>query len=345
MKKKKLIIGSAMMVGTAGVVGLGGLTIHADDIQQIAASAVPVANEYGLYPSVMIAQAILESDGGTSQLASQYNNYFGVKYISGEGVDLPTNEYIDGEPQTIVQKFQVYDSVSDSFISQANLLRSDYYSGTWRENTNSYLDATAYLQGRYATDPNYANLLNGIISEYDLTAYDDGSYTTPAATSENGGYVVQVGDTLSSIAQAYGVSVDQLASENGIANTDQISIGQVLTIPGATAGNSGAPSSTGTYTVQENDSLWSIAQANGTTAANLAAINGISTDSVLQIGQQLSLSGESGSVASGTTYTVKSGDTLSAIAAEYGTTADQIAAENGLANADTLAIGETLNIG
>ena len=345
MKKKTIAAGIIAAVGAAS--SFSGLTVQADSIQNIAASAVPVANEYGLYPSVMIAQAILESGGGTSLLASQYNNYFGVKYTSGAGVDLPTTEYVNGSPETVVAKFQAYDSPTDSFADQGALLQN-YYSGTLRENASSYQDATAALQGHYATDPNYANLLNNIISTYDLTAYDGGGATTPAAAGQaasGNSYTVQSGDTLSSIAAANGTTVAALAAANGIGNTNQLSIGQVLQLTdGGTA--SVSADSTGGYTVKAGDSLWSIAQANGTTASNLAAVNGLSADSILQIGQSLQLTGTAAAAgtASSDTYTVKAGDTLSAIAAANGTTVDALVSLNGLASANSIAIGQTLNL-
>ncbi|HBA1104967.1 TPA: autolysin, partial [Enterococcus faecium] len=52
---------------------------------------------------------------------------------------------------------------------------SYYYSGAWKSNTRSYTEATAWLQGRYATDTSYASKLNNLIATYNLTQYDSGS--------------------------------------------------------------------------------------------------------------------------------------------------------------------------
>jgi flagellum-specific peptidoglycan hydrolase FlgJ len=348
-KKKKAIAGAAF---TLGVAGIGGITASAESIQNLAASAVPVADEYGLYPSVMIAQAILESGSGTSELAANYNNYFGVKYISGAGVDIPTTEYINGVAQNVTETFQVYASASESFAAHASLL-SNYYPGTLKENTGSYLDALNALQGRYATDPNYANLLNSIISTYDLTAYDGGSYTTEAAAvvpSSEGAYIVKAGDSLWGIAQTNGTTAENLASLNGIDSSTVLSIGQSLILGGSpTSSSVSNASASSTYTVQAGDSLWGIAFANGTTSANLASLNGIGENSFLQIGQQLLLSGQanqtqaSNTTASGS-YIVKAGDTLSAIAAANGRSVSDLAALNGLADANVLAVGQVLSI-
>ena len=68
-------------------------------INRIAASAKPVADANGLYPSIMIAQAILESNWGTSQLANApYYNLFGIQgSYQGKSVIFPTHEYINGK--------------------------------------------------------------------------------------------------------------------------------------------------------------------------------------------------------------------------------------------------------
>ncbi|MDR0300393.1 MAG: LysM peptidoglycan-binding domain-containing protein [Streptococcaceae bacterium] len=357
-KKKKMMIGAAMTLASAGI---GGITASAATISEIAQSAVPVANEYGLYPSVMIAQAILESGSGQSELASVYNNYFGIKYTYGQGVDLPTTEYIDGVAQTVTQTFQVYGSIAESFDAHAQLLVS-YYPGTLQANTNSYLDATASLQGHYATDPNYANLLNSIIASYDLTAYDGGGATTLATASTSSGdggqYTVRAGDSLWSIANANGISVADLTNLNGLSTDSILQVGQVLSLSGTSsspaANNSvGGMASSTAYTVQSGDSLWSIAQANGMTVSQLASLNGISEDSILSIGQQISLSASVGlSVSQQSTsggenassYVVQAGDTLSAIANQYGVSVEEIASANGLSDANVLAVGQVLNI-
>lgn len=149
-------------------------------IQQIVPFAKQYANYYGLYPSVMMAQSILESDWGRSTLAqSPNNNYFGIKGdYNGNKVNMPTKEWDGSKYITIDSYFRVYPNIAASFADNGNKLRnglswsSSYYSGTWRENTNSYRDATAYLQGRYATDKDYANKLNNLITNYNLDQYD-----------------------------------------------------------------------------------------------------------------------------------------------------------------------------
>lgn len=224
-------------------------------IDSIGYSAASVADANDLYASVMIAQALLESSYGTSGLAAAPNyNLFGVKgSYGGQTVYMPTAEYLNGEWVTVTEPFRSYPSYTESFQDHANVLKTTiassgnyHYSDVWKSNTTSYMDATAALAGRYATDPNYASKLNWLISAYGLTAYDSGStvattgYENQASSDQTAigqssatvagqTYTVASGDTLWGIAEKYGVSVDQLMASNGI-TAELITVGQVLQV-------------------------------------------------------------------------------------------------------------------
>lgn len=240
-------------------------------IAQIGPVASQIADANDLYASVMIAQALLESGNGGSGLSqAPYYNLFGVKgTYNGQAVYMPTLEYLNGQWVTMNEPFRQYNSYWESMQDHADVLRGtsfatgvSHYSGTWKSNTTSYLDATAYLTGRYATDPGYAGKLNYLISAYNLTQYDtpswsqpttatsqtttsDVSYeetsyestettateTTATSTASTSGevYTVVSGDTLWDIASAYGITVDQLMENNGL-TSDAISVGQQLAV-------------------------------------------------------------------------------------------------------------------
>ncbi|NCE77202.1 N-acetylmuramidase, partial [Anaerotruncus sp. X29] len=153
MDKKLLALGVTAVLSPLAIASHA----QAASVQDIINQAVPVAKANNLYPSVAIAQGILESGGGTSYLASHYNNVFGVKWTYGQKASLMTKEVINGKWVDIVQDFQVYPSFTASFQAYARLLRNNpIYSGAWRENAPTYQHATAWLQGRYATDTSYA---------------------------------------------------------------------------------------------------------------------------------------------------------------------------------------------
>ncbi|MEX2462538.1 MAG: glycoside hydrolase family 73 protein [Paenibacillaceae bacterium] len=121
--------------------------------------------------SITIAQAILESASGGS---APGNNLFGIK---GKGQQLDTKEYVNGEWVTIKDSFRVYDSWSDSVRDHSDFLldnirytRSGFFE---RCRILDYKGAAQALQNAgYATDPQYATKLIGLIEAYKLWQYD-----------------------------------------------------------------------------------------------------------------------------------------------------------------------------
>ncbi|MRG89972.1 glycoside hydrolase family 73 protein [Limosilactobacillus reuteri] len=150
--------------------------IQAKFINRIAPAAQQIGREYDLYPSIIIAQAALESDWGCSTLGkAPNNNLFGVKgYFARQTVAQPTTEYDDqGHKFQVVSNFRQYASEYEALRDYAQTLEAPLYQGVHRQNTKDYRDATRALRGRYATDPEYDRKLNQLIDTYRLTKYDD----------------------------------------------------------------------------------------------------------------------------------------------------------------------------
>lgn len=100
------------------------------------------------------------------------------------------------------------------------------------------------------------------------------------------------------------------------------------------------------YTVVRGDTLSGIAARYGTTYQKIAADNGIANPNLIYPGQVLKIYTNGGGNSGGSerTYTVKPGDTLSGIAAQFGTTYQKIAADNGIANPNLIYPGQVLVI-
>ncbi|EMF0514490.1 peptidoglycan DD-metalloendopeptidase family protein [Enterococcus hirae] len=167
-------------------------------IRKIGESARKIGQENDLYASVMIAQAILESASGQSQLAQAPNyNLFGIKgTYNGKGVSFATQEDLgNGTLYTTQATFRQYENYEDSLNDYAQLLKegltgnSHFYDGVWKSNAKTYQEATKFLTGRYATDTSYDKKLNGLIETYDLTTYDK-EVAGPQLSKE--GYIVPV---------------------------------------------------------------------------------------------------------------------------------------------------------
>ncbi len=189
-------------------------------------------------------------------------------------------------------------------------------------------------------------------------------------------YKVQPGDSLTNLASQYNLSVADLAKANNLSVTSNLLIGQVITIPGSdsaatsssskntrtsSSSSSSKASYTGTYKVKAGDGLINLAREYGVSTAELAAANNISPTAGLFVGQTLkvpsskastgsSSSGTSSSVSSSAAvttsgnYTVKSGDSLTRLANQYGISVSQLASVNGLKSNAQLQVGQKITI-
>lgn len=151
-------------------------------LKKIADDAQEIGQKEGIYASVMMAQAILESGSGNSLLSSEPNhNLFGIKGSYKESsVTFNTLEQdSSGQSYQIRAQFRKYPSYKESLEDYADLIKNgltgnpDFYKPTWKSETKDYKEATKYLEGRYATDRQYSQKLNAIIEAYDLTKYDE----------------------------------------------------------------------------------------------------------------------------------------------------------------------------
>ncbi|MFC0378165.1 glycoside hydrolase family 73 protein [Levilactobacillus acidifarinae] len=140
-------------------------------IKKMAAPAVRVYQQNGqVLPSIVIAQAILESSWGTSQLFLQANNPFGVKgAYQGSSKEFWTAEYVNNKRIKVKAAFRDYPNLTDAILDHDALLKQNYFKGT----VTDYQTAAKLLQTNgYATDPDYAKKLTNVIATYNLNQYD-----------------------------------------------------------------------------------------------------------------------------------------------------------------------------
>lgn len=181
--------------------------------------------------------------------------------------------------------------------------------------------------------------------------------TNTNANSAVASYTVQSGDTLSGIASQFGMSYSQLAQINNIANPNRIYVGQVLRVGGTQASSVNTvsqpqrsnTSAAGSYTVQSGDTLSGIASRLGVSYEQLAQSNGIANPNRIYVGQVLLVNGQATSyqapaAASHGAYTVQSGDSLSAIAAQHGLDWRALAQRNNLQAPYTIYVGQQLSL-
>ena len=283
-------------------------------INSLAPIAQRVASENDLYPSVLIAQASLESNFGTSGLAVAPNyNLFGIKgTYNGNSVSMLTwEERADGTYYQTTAAFRKYANHEESIRNYATFFNSNswsrtYYYRVFRSHTNTYLDSTAALAGTYATDSSYAVKLNSIISQYNLTQYDGESTNTGpvVGNTKEVTHTVVSGDSLWLISARYGSTVAQIMEWNGL-SSNVIYVGQTLTVskPKETAPAPEIVTETGTetdavtkpvttqktHTVVSGDYLIKIGTAYGVSVAQLKEWNNLTGD-IIFVGQNLKVS-------------------------------------------------------
>lgn len=186
-----------------------------------------------------------------------------------------------------------------------------------------------------------------------------------------GSYTVKAGDTLSKIAARYGTTYQELARINHIPNPNLILVGQVLSLsaqpapaPVPVVTTTSDKAVNGLYTVRPGDTLARIAAANDTTVVQLASANHLADANSITVGQVLRMwaapvastpapaaAAPVPTVAAPVVatpkavngeYTVRAGDTLSSIAAANGMTVAQLVADNHLASANSITVGQVL---
>jgi LysM repeat protein len=189
--------------------------------------------------------------------------------------------------------------------------------------------------------------------------------TSAGAAHADERYTVRPGDTVSHIAARTGTTVAAIARTNALPDPGRILVGQVLTIPSASAGTSAAPARPTTataatapavrYTVRAGDTVSAVARRHGTSVAAIVAANHLDRRALIRIGQVLTIPGKAattGAPSASTTaaappttsYAVVAGDTLTSIAGRHGTTVAALARLNGIPSSAVLQIGQSLRV-
>jgi len=123
--------------------------------------AKQIENEFKIPWQVVISQAGLESAWGTSALAVNYNNLFGIKAKKWwKSILLWTNEEINGKMIRKKEPFRIYDSIEESFRDYANfLIKNPRYANAFNYSNDPIKFAIEIAKAWYATDSNYASKL------------------------------------------------------------------------------------------------------------------------------------------------------------------------------------------
>lgn len=144
-------------------------------LQLVVPAAIHTAEATGIPASITIAQAILESDWGRSQLAREARNFFGIKNVPwDEGyMEFPTVEYVAGRRTLVRAEFEDFTSVEACFAAHARLLsQAARYRQAMEKTGDPFVFTSELARAGYSTDPFYAGKLWSLVRRYDLGQYD-----------------------------------------------------------------------------------------------------------------------------------------------------------------------------
>lgn len=250
-----------------------------DDYERYVLTYYPLAVEqmerYGIPASITLAQGLLESGAGKSELARKSNNHFGIKADkswNGKSVSSMDNGRLC--------KFRKYKEVRDSYEDHSKFLAGkERYAGLFRLKRTDYKGwAKGLRKAGYAEDRQYPQKLISLIERYNLQQYDSKGYlkrrNNIADTSSriNGVpyTVANEGETMKDVARRTGVPARKLRKYNDIIDKRNPVPGERLYLKKK---RSKAAKGTEFHTTGGSESLYSIAQEYGIRLMDLYDLN------------------------------------------------------------------------
>lgn len=255
--------------------------------------------KYGIPASITLAQGVLESGAGKSELARKANNHFGIKCHGWTG----RKSYHDDDERN--ECFRAYDNAYESYLDHSVFLSSSRrYSSLFKLKHTDYKGWAKGLKAcGYATLPTYAERLIDIIQLYKLHRYDtehkfdkyqleqmrqNGPIRRVFQFNKNYYVVARKGDTFRKIGEDMDISYRKLAKFNERDKNDQLEEGEMVWLqkkrrkaPKDYKGR--------LHYVREGESMYSISQKYGIRLKRLYKMNNLPPDYVIQVGDKLKL--------------------------------------------------------
>lgn len=272
-------------------------------INQYRDLAIEQMLKFKIPASITLAQGLLESGAGYSELATKGNNHFGIKCHGWTG---RKTYHDDDEAQ---ECFRAYNNVYESYEDHSLLLsRQPRYRSLFSLDGDDYKGwAHGLKKCGYATSPTYAQKLIGIIELYKLQQYDKAkkydrfmeSRAYKDSPSAKGGIqhpihrynknyyiVVKQDDTFRSIGKELGLSYRKIAKYNERNKRDKLVVGETIYLKKKQK-KADKTYKNRPHTVKPGESMYSIAQYYGMRVKSLYKKNGLSPDYVPKVGDKL----------------------------------------------------------
>lgn len=256
-------------------------------IEKWSSVALEQMEEHKIPASIILAQGILESGYGTSKLAQEGNNHFGIKCHDWKGDKI----FHDDDQKN--ECFRKYLSAAESFNDHSLfLVNRSRYSFLFNFSTDDYKSwAKGLKKAGYATNPKYADKLIKLIEQHELYTFDlyfkENRYVQNEETEkileqpvenkikENPNktkYIVaQSGDTFYQLAERFGLTLMQLHNYNDFPPEKDVLIegDKVYITPKRRASKKHKQ-----IALEENKSLLEVSQTYGVKLKRLIKLNG-----------------------------------------------------------------------
>ncbi len=255
--------------------------------------AIEQMARYKIPASITLAQGLLESGAGQSELTRRSHNHFGIKCGGNwNGKTIYHDDDARGEC------FRVYKNARESYEDHSRFLANrPRYASLFKLKRTDYKGwAHGLKKAGYATNPNYAGSLIGIIELYDLHQYDTRSRKsghtvsiTPHETylANKLLYIIaRQGDSFEELSEEFGISERKLRKYNDLYKGYRLQAGDVIYLQKK---NKKALKPYILHKVEPGESMHSISQRYGMRLKNLYRLNKKSEDDALRAGDYLRL--------------------------------------------------------
>lgn len=280
-------------------------------IRQYEDIAVSEMQRSGIPASIKLAQAILESNCGKSELACKANNHFGIKCggsWDGRTYHREDDDYQNG--QLVKSCFREFDSVRDSYMAHSDFLtdpaKANRYGSLFKLDITDYKGwATGLSKAGYATDPQYAKRLIDIIEKYELYRFDNEYQNDFVAGSPPPSRGFQLaksindvqytlalkGDNAIIIAERNAISVNRLMryNENISSKEKELKAGTIVYLEPKKAKYHGKEKY---HVLQDGEDLSTVAQQYGVKLDALLRRNGLEAGQTPAVRQKIMLKGK-----------------------------------------------------
>ena len=296
-------------------------------IEQYASIAVSEQHKFGIPASITLAQGLLESGAGQSELARKSNNHFGIKCHTGW-----TGERTYHDDDARQECFRKYKHVSESFDDHSLFLTSrSRYAELFKLKPTDYKGwAHGLKKAGYATDPNYANKLIKIIEDYDLHELDvKGKITTQKHSSSFAETIVK----------------KETSSKNNKRNKSTKESELMGEIPAYTPHAVARINGVKCIIAESGDSYAGIANEFGLTEKDVLRFNDVEKAFDLKPGDRVFLGKKKAKAPkANTTYVVKEGDSAHAISQRYGIRLKRLYDLNQMPYSKGVQVGQKLRL-